>query len=334
LARILSTEVSRQLGQQLLVENRPGAATNIASEAAARSAPDGYTLLLGGNFSHAVNPHLFGSKLPFDPLRDFAPVARLTEGEGMVIVVPAKFPANTLPDFIAHARKEGPKLNFASSGVGSPGHIAGGYLNQVAGLTMTHVSYKGSAEAVRDLVGGVIQMTITSAASAMPLIRDGRLKALAVTTPERNVFIPEVPGSAEAGLEAFDVAGWYGVWAPAGTPAPVLVRLNAAFAAALSDGPTRQRLEAAGLKAATPMAPEQFGRLRAERVGPLGPYRESLGRRHRLRKSTMRLQAFEELSPIEPVRQGFRSGRIQFHDLMAGEGGDARELWASAGGRA
>lgn len=138
LARIVSTEVSRQLGQPLVVENRPGAATNIASEAVARSAPDGYTLLLGGNFSHAVNPHLFGSKLPFDPVRDFTPVAKLTAGEGMVIVVPAGLPVNTLPEFVAYARKEGSKLNFASSGLSSPGHIAGGYVFRQANFKPIH----------------------------------------------------------------------------------------------------------------------------------------------------------------------------------------------------
>ncbi len=271
LARILGTEVSRQLGQQLVVENRPGAATNIASEAVARAAPDGYTLLMGGNFSHAVNPHLFGSKLPFDPVKDFAPIARLTVGEGMVIVVPSTLPVSNMQEFIAHARKEGSRLNFASSGLSSPGHIAGGYLNQVAGLNMTHVPYKGSSEAVRDLAGGVIQMTITAPTSAMPLVRDGRLKALAVTTPERNKFVPDVPGSAEAGLKDFNVAGWYGVWAPAGTPAAAVAKLNAAFTAALADPATRQRLEAASLNPAPPMAAEEFGRFVQDEIRRWGP---------------------------------------------------------------
>lgn len=271
LARILGNEVGRQLGQPLVVENRPGAATNIASEYVAKSPPDGYTLLLGGNFSHAVNPHLFGAKLPFDPVRDFAPVARLTVGEGQVIVVPAALPVNNLQEFIAYARREGAKVSYASSGLSSPGHIAGGFFNQQAGLSMTHVPYKGSAEAVRDLVGGSIQMTITAPTAAMPLVRDGRLKALAVSTAERSRFLPDVPSAAEAGLKDFDVAGWYGVWAPAGTPAPVVARLNAAFQAALADPATRSRLEAASLNGAPAGTPEQFGRFVQDEIRRWGP---------------------------------------------------------------
>lgn len=271
LARILAPEVSRQLGQQVVIENRPGAATNLASEAVARAAPDGYTLLLGGNFSHAVNPHLFGRRLPFDPVKDFVPITQLTAGEGMVVVVPASMPVASMQEFIALARREGTRLNFASSGLSSPGHIAGGYLNQVAGLSMTHVPYKGSSEAIRDLAGGQIQMTITAPTSAMPLVKDGRLKALAVTTPERNKFLPEVPSAAEAGLKDFDIAGWYGLWAPAGTPQAVIAKLHAAFAAALAEPATRQRLDAASLNALASASPEQFGRFVQDEIRRWGP---------------------------------------------------------------
>lgn len=277
LARILGTEVSRLLGQQLVVENRPGAATNIASEWVARSAPDGYTLLLGGNFSHAVNPALFGSKLPFDPVKDFTPIVKLSDGGGMMIVVPATLPVSNLAEFIAFAKREGSKVNYASSGLSSPGHIAGGYFNQVAGLSMTHVPYKGSSEAVRDLLGGVIQMTITAPTSALPLVKDGRLKALAMTTPERSRFAPEVPGSAEAGLKDFNIDGWYGVWAPANTPAPIVSRLNAAFVSAMADPATRQKLDAASLNVAAPMSPEAFGRFVQDEIRRWGPIVRSSG---------------------------------------------------------
>ncbi len=259
LARVLAPDVSRQMGQSLVIENRPGAATNIASEYVARAAPDGYTLLLGGSFSHAVNPALF-AKLPFDPLKDFVPVAKVSDGGGLVIVVPAALPVTNLQEFIAYARREGPRVNYASAGLGSPGHVAGAYFNQKLGLAMTHVPYKGSSEATRDLVAGTIQMTITAPTSVMPLVREGRLKALAQTTPERSRFVPDVPGSLEAGLKDFNIDGWYGVFAPAGTPPAIVNRLNAVFIAAMADASTRQRLDAASLNGAAPMAPEAFSR--------------------------------------------------------------------------
>lgn len=259
LARILGAKVQELLGQQLLIENRPGAATNLASDAVARAAPDGYTLLLGGSFSHGVNPALF-TKLPYDPVRDFTPVAKVSDGGGQAIVVPASLPVGTLAEFIAYARREGDKINYASSGLGSPGHIAGAYFNQRAGLAMTHVPYKGASEAIRDLVSGQIHMTITAPTAVLPLARDGRLKVLALTTRERSRFMPEVPGSEEAGLKDFNVDGWYGVFAPAGTPGAVVAKLHGAFTAALADAGVRQRLDQAGLNGAAPLAPEAFAR--------------------------------------------------------------------------
>ncbi len=259
LARALIVEASRVLGQQVVVENRPGAATNIASEAVAKSAPDGYTILLGGSFSHAVNPALF-AKLPYDPIKSFAPIMQVTDGGGQIIVVPAGLPVNTLQEFIAYAKREGDKVSYASSGLGSPGHIAGAFFNQRAGLMMTHVPYKGASEAIRDLVGGQIQMTITSPAAATALVKDGRLKALAQTTPQRSRFLPDVPAMSEVGMRDFNIDGWYGLFAPAGTPAPVVAKLHAAFAAAMQDASTRQRVEAASLSMPAVQSPESFGR--------------------------------------------------------------------------
>jgi tripartite-type tricarboxylate transporter receptor subunit TctC len=257
LARALVQEASRVLGQTIVVENRPGAATNIASEAVAKAAPDGYTILMGGSFSHAVNPALF-SKLPYDPIKSFAPIVQLTDGGGQIIVVPASLPVNSLQEFIAYAKREGDKVSYASSGLGSPGHIAGAFFNQRAGLNMTHVPYKGASDAIRDLVGNQIQMTITAPTAAMALVRDGRLKALAQTTPTRSRFVPNVPSMNDVGLRDFNIDGWYGLFAPAGTPAPVVAKLHAAFATAMQDDATKQRVEAASLSMPAPQSPQEF----------------------------------------------------------------------------
>jgi tripartite-type tricarboxylate transporter receptor subunit TctC len=259
LARALVQEASRVLGQSIVVENRPGAATNIASEAVAKAAPDGYTILMGGSFSHAVNPALF-SKLPYDPVKSFAPIVQLTDGGGQIIVVPASLPVNTLQEFIAYAKREGDKVSYASSGLGSPGHIAGAFFNQRAGLNMTHVPYKGASDAIRDLVGNQIQMTITAPTAAMALVKDGRLKALAQTTPTRSRFLPDVPSMNDEGLRDFNIDGWYGLFAPAGTPALVVDKLYAAFSSAMKDAATRQRVEAASLNMPTPQPPQEFAR--------------------------------------------------------------------------
>jgi tripartite-type tricarboxylate transporter receptor subunit TctC len=276
LARILGTKVQQLLGQQLLIENRPGAATNLASEAVARAAPDGYTVLLGGSFSHAVNPALF-AKLTFDPVKDFVPVAKVSDGGGQVIVVPSSLQVNTLQEFIAFARREGDKVNYASSGLGSPGHIAGAYFNQRLGLSMVHVPYKGSSEAIRDLASGQIHMTITAPTSATPLVREGRLKALAQTTPARSRFLPDVPGSEEAGLKDFNIDGWYGVFAPAGTPAAVVQKLHGAFMAAMADAEVRAQLDRASLNGAAPQSPEAFGRFVQDEIRRWAPIVKASG---------------------------------------------------------
>jgi tripartite-type tricarboxylate transporter receptor subunit TctC len=230
LSRALVQEASRVLGQPIVIENRPGAATNIASEAVAKAEPDGYTILMGGSFSHAVNPSLF-SKLPYDPIKSFTPILQVTDGGGQIIVVPASLPVNSLQEFVAYAKREGEKVNYASSGLGSPGHIAGAFFNQRAGLNMTHVPYK-----------------------------DGRLKALAQTTPTRSRFVPDVPAMNESGLRDFNIDGWYGLFAPAGTPAAIVAKLHAAFASAMQDAATRQRVEAASLSMPAPQSPEAFAR--------------------------------------------------------------------------
>jgi len=262
LVRVMQPEVSRLLGQPLIVEHRPGAGTNLASEFVARSAPDGYTLLLGGNFSHSVNPALY-PKLGYDPQKDFAPVLKLTSSSG-VFVVPASLPVNSLREFIAYAKREGSRVNYASSGIGSPTHIAGAYFNKIAGLDMTHIPYKGAGDVARDLSQGDIQLAITSVTAVQPLVKQGKARMLALTTPGASRQAPGVPGSDEAGLPTFKFDAWYGVFAPAGASPAVVAKLFDAFRGALNNPETAARIEGQGLLPDPSASPETFARFMRE----------------------------------------------------------------------
>lgn len=259
--RVVGEEMSRLLGQSIVADNRPGAGTNIASEFVARSAPDGYTILLGGSFSHSVNPALF-ARMPVDVAKDFTPIGKVVSSP-TVFVVPATLPVNNLREFLAYARKEGDKVNFASSGIGSPGHIAGGYLNKFAGLQMSHVPYKGAGESVRALIAGEVQLIITSPTSIMGFVKQGRAKALALTTAKPSTLVPGVPGAEEAGLPNFDINGWYGLFGPAGLPAPVVARLHAALNQALANPAVREKVAGQGLEADASPSPDGFARFSA-----------------------------------------------------------------------
>jgi len=259
--RALGEEMGRLLGQPFLADNRPGAATNLASEFVAKSSPDGYTLLLGGSFSHSVNPALF-SRMPVDVARDFTPIGKVVSSP-TVFAVPATLPVNSLREFLALAKKEGDKVNFASAGIGSPGHIAGGYLNRFAGLQMLHVPYKGAGESVRALISGEVQLIITSPTSIMGFVRQGRAKALALTTAKASPLVPGVPGAEEAGLPNFDINGWYGLYGPAGLPTAVTARLHSALNQALSSASLKEKLAGQGLEVDTSPTPEAFARFGA-----------------------------------------------------------------------
>jgi tripartite-type tricarboxylate transporter receptor subunit TctC len=257
-ARAISEDVGKLLGQPIVIENKPGAGTNIASEFVARAAPDGYTLLLGGSFSHSVNPALY-PKLNFDPVKDFVPITKVASLP-TVFAVPAALPVSSLKELIAYAKKEGDKVSYASAGPGSPGHIAGGYFNQAAGLNLTHVPFKGSSEAVRALISGDVSLIITSPPSINAFVKSGRVKALALTTPGRSALVPGVPGSDEAGLQNFNLTGWYGLYAPAATPSSIVARLHAAFAHVLKDSAIIAKLEAQGAAPEASASPEAFAK--------------------------------------------------------------------------
>ena len=222
LSRQIGEPLGRSLGQQVLVENRPGAATNLGSEQVAKAAPDGYTLLLASS-ANAANMTLF-RKLGYDSGTDFAPVALLGYTP-MVLVVNPGVPAPDLRQFLELAKKASPKLAYASAGSGSPAHLAGEQFKRTAGVDLLHVPYKGAGPAVTDLIGGQVQALITNIPAIIGAVKGGKLRALAITGSARSPALPDLPTFAEAGLPQYDATGWYGIVAPKGTPPEVTGRL-------------------------------------------------------------------------------------------------------------
>ena len=257
LARAAAQKLSDTLGQPAVVDNRPGAGGNIGAELVAKSPPDGYTLLMGTVGTHAINPALY-PKMPYDHIRDFAPVI-LVAGVPNVLVVNPALPVNSVSELVAYARANPGKLNFASSGSGTSIHLSGELFKTAAGLSMTHVPYKGSAPALMDLIGGQVQLMFDNLPSALPQIRAGKLKALAVTSRERAPALPDVPTIAESGFPGFEASSWFGLLAPAGTPPPVIATINAEVAKWLASLDAKEKLLAQGANAAGG-TPEDFAR--------------------------------------------------------------------------
>ena len=253
-ARALSTKLSERLGQPVIVDNRPGAAGNIATEIVTRAQPDGYTILMGTIAALSINPTLYGN-LPFDPLKDLLPVTRAVDSTNVLVVHPT-VQAKTVKDLIALAKTK--SLNGGSSGIGGAGHLALELFNVLAGTKVVHVPYKGGGPAMVDLLGGQINVIFATAASAVPHIKSGKINALAVTTANRSKLVPELPTVAEAGLPGFEANNWYGIVVPAKTPRPVINRLNSDFVAVLNMPDVKDILFKQGLDAA-PSTPEAFG---------------------------------------------------------------------------
>ena len=233
LARLFAAKLSDRMGQQFVVENRPGAGAMIGTEAAAKSAPDGYTILLSSIATHALSPNLY-SRVPYDPVKDFAPITLLGIAP-TVLVVPADLPARNLQEFIAAAKAKPGALAYASGGNGTPPHINAEVFKSVAGIDLLHVAYKGGGPALVDLMAGRVQAMLDTAASAMPHVRSGKLRAIAISAPRRSPELPELPTFAEAGLPQYDTNAWYSMHAPAGTPPEIVRRLNAELVAILKD---------------------------------------------------------------------------------------------------
>jgi tripartite-type tricarboxylate transporter receptor subunit TctC len=228
ISRLVAQKLSERLGQQVVVENRPGAAGNIAMEQVARAAPDGYTLILGHIGTLAVNPAMF-PKLPYDAVKDFAPVSLIAAVPNIVTVNPA-VPAKTLKEFLDLARAKPGSINYGSAGNGSAGHLAMEYLKRIAKVDMVHVPYKGTGPMLTDLLAGQTQATFTGSSPLIPHINTGKLRALAVGSAKRIPSLPDVPTVAESGFAGFETAQWYGIIAPAKTPPAVIQKLSAEIA--------------------------------------------------------------------------------------------------------
>ena len=244
IARIVAARLSVQWGQQMLVENRGGGATNIGTEFVARAEPDGYTLLLQ-SMPLAVNRFLFAS-LPYDPVADLAPVSLLCDYPNLM-VVPISSPARSVADFIAYAKANKGKVTFASSGHGTSVHLSGELFNRMAGTGMIHVPYRGAGPALIDLVPGRVDVMFNNIGAVLPMIQSGKLRALAVTTAKRTPALPELPPIAESGLPGFDVSSWYAIFAPARTPPVIVRKASADMLAALNHPETRSRLDQLGV---------------------------------------------------------------------------------------
>jgi len=229
-ARTLAQDMGKDLGVTILIENKPGAGTIIGTQAVATSRPDGYTLLMG-TFSHAVNPSL-NTKLPYDPHRDFAAVALVARSFNVVVVNP-KSPIKSIADLIAAAKASPGKLSYGTFGTGTSAHLAGELFKDMAKVDLTTVPYKGAAPAITDLIGGQIDVMFTTVASAASLVENGQLRAIAVTSAERSPAFPQLPTVNEAGVPGYTAESWYGLFAPAGTAADVIDRLNKAAAVAV-----------------------------------------------------------------------------------------------------
>jgi len=237
-------KVSQLLGQQLVMENRPGAGGNIGSDYVAKSAADGYTLLIGTIGTHAINASVY-AKMPYDVVKDFTPVVFLATMTNVAIVNPAT-PVKSIQEFIEYAKSQPGKLNFGSPGNGSSAHMTGEMFKQVTGVNMQHVPYKGSAPALMDLIAGRIDIMFDNIPLPLPHIKAGKLRGLAVTASQRSPSLPELPTLGEAGVPGFDVSSWYGIYAPASLPQEITAKLNVAFNDALRTPEIRDRLASQG----------------------------------------------------------------------------------------
>jgi tripartite-type tricarboxylate transporter receptor subunit TctC len=265
LGRLIAERLTAQLGQPVVIENRGGAGGNVGAEAAAKAAPDGYTIVLVAP-SLAISPTLY-AKLNYDPVKDLAPIS-LVATVPNVVVTQAAYPA-TLREFIAAAKAKPGGMNFGSGGSGTSNHLAGELFNILTGAKLTHVPYKGVNLAMQDVIAGRIDFVVIGVPAAAPHVKSGKLRALAVIAPQRLPALPEVPTVAEAGLPGFEVTTWYGILAPAGTPRPIVARLNTELVKVMHSPEMKERLAGIGTDPVT-STPEEFAAYIQAEIGKWG----------------------------------------------------------------
>jgi tripartite-type tricarboxylate transporter receptor subunit TctC len=260
-ARLLAEKMRDSLGQPVVVENKAGAGGNIGADYVAKSPSDGYTMLMGAVATHAINPYLY-SKIPYDPNKDFTPITRVASVPNVLVMNPdtaKRLNIETLKDILTYASKNPGRLNYASGGNGSAGHLAGELFKAQAKISMVHIAYTGAPAALVGLMGGQTDLMFDNLASAAPQIRAGKLKAFAVTSLEKSNFFPELPTIAASGLANFDISTWFGVFLPANAPKAVVEKLHSELIKALSASDVRERLNRLAADG-TPMLPDVFGR--------------------------------------------------------------------------
>jgi len=261
-SRALAARLTEVYGQPVIVENRVGAGGTIGAEVVARSVPDGYTVILGSSPTHAIAPSVYPT-LSYDPIRDFVAISMIATVPNVLAVHPS-VPAKSVKELIAVARRQPGKLNFASAGNGTTQHLAGELFKVMAGVDMVHVPYKGSVPAIADLIGGQVDLTFDNMPTVLPMVNAGKLRALAVATSRRSATMPELPTISEAGLPGFDASPWFGVFAAAGTPGPIVTRWHAEIVKALAAPEVRDRMKSLGAELVG-NSPEAFAaQLRAE----------------------------------------------------------------------
>ncbi len=275
LARTLAQKMSESFGQPVVVENRTGAGGNIGDEIVAKAAPDGYTIGMNTSSTHGINPSLYGKAMPFDAVKDFAPISLAAELKNVVVVHPS-LPVHNIQELIRYARANPNKISFGSAGSGTSQHLAGELFKMETGTQMQHIAYKGAAQAIPDLISGQIQLMFVSIPDALPHIKSGKLRAIGVTSRERSAALPDQVPVAEQGLPKFDVRAWFGVVAPAGTPRDIVMRYNTEIVKILSQADVRARLASIGLDPVT-MSPDEFAAFIRQEIAKWAPVVKASG---------------------------------------------------------
>ncbi|HEX9182448.1 MAG TPA: tripartite tricarboxylate transporter substrate binding protein [Burkholderiales bacterium] len=255
-ARLLAPKLQEALGQPFVVENKPGAGGNIGADFVAKSAPDGYTIGMGAIATHAINPALMAN-VPYDPIKDFRHLALVVQVPN-VLIVNTELPVKSVPELIAYAKARPGRLDFASGSTGSTGHLAGELFKQMTGTFMVHIPYKGAPAAVADLLAGRVHLMFDNLSSALPNVKSGHVRALAVTTLKRSASLPDLPTLDESGLKGFDMTTWWGLMGPAGMSPDVVQRLSAAILNGMDAPDVKERLRAMGMEGSAVRTPEQF----------------------------------------------------------------------------